>query len=51
MNLVMTRAGEFVELQGTGEQSTFNRTQLESMLTLGKIGMQSLFEAQARALS
>ena len=51
MNLVMTRAGEFVELQGTGEQSTFNRAQLESMLALGKIGMQSLFEAQAQALS
>jgi ribonuclease PH len=51
MNLVMTRAGEFVELQGTGEQSTFNRAQLESMLALGKIGMQSLFVAQAQALS
>jgi len=51
MNLVMTRSGEFVELQGTGEQATFNANQLEAMLALGRAGIQSLFEAQDRALS
>jgi ribonuclease PH len=35
MNLVMSASGEFIELQGTGEESTFTEAQLTQMLTLG----------------
>jgi ribonuclease PH len=51
LNLVMTRDGDFVELQGSGEESTFSAAQLETMLTLGRKGVQELFAAQDRALS
>jgi len=50
MNLVMTDAGEFVEVQGTGEQRTFSPAELQKMLALGKKGCEALFEKQARAL-
>src|SRR5438105_15719085 len=36
MNIVMTEAGEFIELQGTGEEATFNDRQLGEMLALGR---------------
>lgn len=51
LNLVMTRDGDFVELQGSGEESTFSTAQLEAMLSLGRKGIQELFVAQDRALS
>ena len=51
MNIVMTEAGEFIELQGTGEESTFNDSQLEAMLGLGRAGIQQLFRAQQEALA
>jgi len=51
MNVVMTEAGEFIELQGSGEESTFNDRQLSEMLALGKAGIQQLFEAQKTALA
>jgi len=51
MNLVMNAAGEFIELQGTGEEATFNDTQLGEMLALGKGGIQQLLAAQQAALS
>ena len=38
MNLVMNSAGEFIELQGTGEEATFSEAQLAELLALGKIG-------------
>lgn len=50
MNLVMTGAGEFIELQGTGEEATFDETQLAAMLTLGKSGIKSLLALQRSAL-
>lgn len=50
MNLVMTGAGHFVELQGTGEESTFTRTQLNDLLDLGEIGIQQLIEKQKEVL-
>ncbi len=46
LNMVMNAAGEFIELQGTGEEATFSETQLASMLTLGKIGIHELLQAQ-----
>lgn len=46
MNLVMTNKGEFVEIQGTGEEATFNRKQLEELLSIGEKGCKELFDKQ-----
>ena len=51
LNLVMNAAGEFIELQGTGEESTFTEMELASLLTLGKAGIRQLLQAQQAALS
>ncbi len=51
MNLVMNSAGEFIELQGTGEEATFSETQLAEMLALGKSGVQRLLAIQQAALA
>ena len=51
MNLVMTGTGEFVELQGSGEEATFTESQLAAMIALGKDGLQQLFEYQKMALA
>jgi ribonuclease PH len=50
MNVVMTGNGEFVELQGTGEESTFSRSQLSEMLEAAEEGLMELFEMQREAL-
>jgi ribonuclease PH len=50
MNLVMTAQGRFVELQGTGEESTFDETQLQALLGLGRLGVEQLFAQQRTAL-
>jgi ribonuclease PH len=51
LNLVMTSAGEFIELQGTGEEATFSETQLAEMLALGKGGVGELLTLQQAALA
>ena len=51
MNLVMNSQGEFIELQGTGEESTYTEQQLQWMLTLGKAGIQELLKLQNAALA
>ena len=51
MNLVMNSAGEFIELQGSGEEATFTDTQLADLLTLGKSGIKDLLVAQQIAIS
>lgn len=51
MNLVMNSAGEFIELQGTGEQATFSEEQLTKLLALGKTGIRELLAAQEKALA
>jgi ribonuclease PH len=51
MNLVMNAAGEFIELQGSGEEATFTETQLASLLTLGKAGIRELLVAQTNAIA
>jgi ribonuclease PH len=50
-NLVMNAAGEFIELQGTGEEATFSEQQLSDLLSLGKAGIRELLEAQETALA
>lgn len=50
MNIVMTSAGEFVEVQGSGEESTFSEAQLSAMLATARGGIQQLFSAQRSAV-
>lgn len=50
MNLVMTGTGEFIEVQGTGEEKPFNRRQLEALLTVGEKGILELIALQEAAL-
>jgi ribonuclease PH len=50
MNVVMTGAGEFVEVQGTAEQTPFGRARLDEMLRLGELGIRRLVALQRRAL-
>ena len=49
-NLVMTAGGEFVEVQGSGEEATFSRGQFEAMVGLGERGIGALVEAQRLAV-
>jgi ribonuclease PH len=51
LNLVMNSAGDFIEVQGTGEESVFTQDQLSEMLSLGRQGIQELVAAQASALA
>jgi len=50
MNLVMTAAGHFVEIQGTAEGAPFSSEHLQAMLALGKKGTQELMHLQAMTL-
>ncbi|GAB2552405.1 ribonuclease PH [Gracilibacillus alcaliphilus] len=50
MNVVMTGKGEFVELQGTGEEATFTSAQLAKMLALAEKGMREIFLIQQDAV-
>ena len=50
MNLVMNAKGEFIELQGTGEEATFSDAQLVQLLALGKAGIRDLLAAQQAAI-
>ncbi|WP_298016217.1 ribonuclease PH [uncultured Castellaniella sp.] len=50
MNVVMTDAGDFVEVQGTGEGGSFRRRQLDTLLDLADVGIRQLIRAQADAL-
>jgi len=50
-NLVATEDGEFVEVQSSGEESTFSSTQLDEMLALGRKGIAELIAAQRAVLA
>ena len=50
LNLVMNARGEFIEIQGTGEEATFTETQLAELLALGKAGIRELLTAQQSAI-
>lgn len=51
MNIVMTEAGGFIELQGTGEDGDFSHAQLLEMISLAETGIQQLITVQQKALS
>jgi ribonuclease PH len=50
MNVVMTGAGQFVEVQGTGEEATFSMNELQQLLEAAQDGMKTLFDIQAEVL-
>jgi ribonuclease PH len=50
-NLVATEDGEFVEVQGSGEEATFAQSQLDQMLALGRNGISALIGAQRAVLA
>ena len=50
MNLVMTESGKFVEIQGTGEEATFDGEQLNEMLFYGKSAIEQLILEQKNSL-
>jgi ribonuclease PH len=50
-NLVATEDSEFVEVQGSGEESTFSQAQLDEMLVLGRKGIADLIAAQRAVLA
>jgi ribonuclease PH len=50
MNFVMTGNGQFVEIQGTGEEATFSESELSSMLKLARQGIGELIGIQKKFL-
>ncbi len=50
MNVVMTEAGEFIEIQGTAESKPFTSVDLGQMLELAKLGCQELVQLQKAAV-
>lgn len=50
-NVVMTNSGEYVEVQGTGEEHPFSREALEQMLALAGAGIEELAAAQRQITS
>jgi ribonuclease PH len=51
MNVVMTGAGAYVEVQGTAEGAAFTRKQMDSLLMLAERGIADLVKAQKAALA
>jgi ribonuclease PH len=50
LNVVMTSKAEFVEVQGAGEEATFTRGELDTMIALGEAGIQQLIASQRELL-
>ena len=50
MNVVMTGSGRFIEIQGTGEEATFDDAELAGMLRLARRGISGLSKNQQQAL-
>ena len=51
MNLVMNDAGDFIEIQGTAEGHPFSAAELNTMLDLGRAGIEQLLQYQRQALA
>jgi ribonuclease PH len=49
-NLVMNSAGQFIEVQGSGEEATFSEAELAALMSLGKGGVGELLALQEAAL-
>lgn len=50
MNLVMTEQGQYVEVQGSGEEAVFSAEEMASMLALGSKGVQEIIALQKEAI-
>jgi ribonuclease PH len=50
MNVVMTGTGQFVEIQGTGEEATFSESELSAMLKLARSGITELIQIQKKTI-
>ena len=50
-NVVMTGQGRFVEVQGTGEESTFSQEQLGELIALAQVGLKEISALQAAFLA
>jgi ribonuclease PH len=50
LNLVMTGSGKFIEVQGSGEEATFSRSQLEHLIELGEGGIKTITATQRKTL-
>lgn len=51
MNVVMADGSHFVEVQGTGENAVYSRTELDALLSLAQMGCLQLLEIQKQILS
>lgn len=51
MNVVMTGAGRFVEVQGTAEGQPFSRAELDEMLRLAELGIGQIFDLQRQLVA
>jgi ribonuclease PH len=51
MNLVMSDAGAFIEIQGTAEGTPFSGAEMDAMLALGRLGIAQILELQRTALA
>ncbi len=51
MNVVMTGAGHFVEVQGTAEGAAFSRQEMDAMLALAEKGIVELMDLQRKSLA
>lgn len=50
LNVVMTQAGGFIEIQGTAEEKPFTRAEADVMLDLAELGIGQIIEAQKQVL-
>jgi ribonuclease PH len=51
MNVVMTGAGRFIEVQGTAEGMPFSREELDQLLAYGQAGIEQIFSLQKELLA
>ena len=50
MNIIMNSKGEFVEVQGTGEEATYTRAQLNELIDLAEVGIKEIIEIQNKTI-
>ena len=50
MNVIGTSDGMLVEVQGTGEEATYSRTQMDALMDMAEIGLSKLYQLQQDAL-
>jgi ribonuclease PH len=50
MNIVMTESGKFIEIQGTAEENPFSQEELDSIISLAKGGLDTIFSIQKKTV-